>query len=64
MPKSPQSIHGLSPESRASERTRAGSAARVRSDDLLRGRTELIIEHQGRDYRLRITQNGKLILTA
>jgi hemin uptake protein HemP len=36
----------------------------VRSEDLLGGRTELIIEHQGRDYRLRITQNGKLILTA
>ena len=25
---------------------------------------ELVIEHEGRDYRLRITQNGKLILTA
>ncbi|MET0217882.1 MAG: hemin uptake protein HemP [Burkholderiales bacterium] len=23
-----------------------------------------MIEHQGRDYRLRITQNGRLILTA
>jgi len=28
-----------------------------------RGR-ELVISHNGRDYRLRITQNGKLILTA
>jgi len=37
---------------------------RVRSDDLLRGTSELVIEHQGREYRLRITQNGKLILTA
>jgi len=36
----------------------------VRSEDLLAGRTELVIEHHGRDYRLRITQNGKLILTA
>jgi hemin uptake protein HemP len=36
----------------------------VRSEDLLGGGTELVIEHQGRDYRLRITQNGKLILTA
>ena len=25
---------------------------------------ELIIEHGGREYRLRLTQNGKLILTA
>ena len=24
---------------------------------------EIIIEHQGEDYRLRITSNGKLILT-
>jgi hemin uptake protein HemP len=24
----------------------------------------LIIEHEGREYRLRRTQNGKLILTA
>jgi hemin uptake protein HemP len=37
---------------------------RVRSEDLLRGSHELVIEHQGREYRLRITQNGKLILTA
>lgn len=37
---------------------------RVRSDQLLRGATELVIEHQGREYRLRVTQNGKLILTA
>ena len=40
------------------------SPPRVRSDELLRGRSELVIEHQGREYRLRITQNGKLILTA
>jgi hemin uptake protein HemP len=37
---------------------------RVRSEDLLKGCVELLIEHQGREYRLRITQNGKLILTA
>ncbi|HKC45138.1 MAG TPA: hemin uptake protein HemP [Burkholderiales bacterium] len=44
--------------------TVASSQPRVRSDELLRGRSELVIEHQGREYRLRITQNGKLILTA
>lgn len=44
--------------------TPAEPPRRVRSEDLLAGRTELVIEHQGRDYRLRITQNGKLILTA
>lgn len=31
---------------------------------LLDGASELIIEHAGREYRLRLTQNGKLILTA
>jgi hemin uptake protein HemP len=38
--------------------------ARVASNELLGGAVEIIIEHQGRDYRLRLTQNGKLILTA
>ncbi len=49
-----------------SEPTRpAGSGPRrVRSEDLLKGGVELLIEHQGREYRLRVTQNGKLILTA
>jgi hemin uptake protein HemP len=36
----------------------------VRSEELLNGGLELVIEHQGREYRLRVTQNGKLILTA
>lgn len=39
-------------------------ARRVSSQSLLDGSNEIIIEHQGRDYRLRLTQNGKLILTA
>ncbi len=34
------------------------------SNRLLGERGELIIEHRGREYRLRRTQNGKLILTA
>jgi hemin uptake protein HemP len=38
--------------------------ARVDSKDLLRGQRELLIVHNGREYRLRLTQNGKLILTA
>jgi hemin uptake protein HemP len=38
--------------------------AKVKSEELLRGRGELVIVHQGREYRLRVTQNGKLILTA
>jgi len=38
--------------------------ARVTSKELLGSAVEIIIEHHGRDYRLRLTQNGKLILTA
>lgn len=39
------------------------TVARVRCTDLLRGARELVIEHAGEEYRLRITSNGKLILT-
>jgi len=34
----------------------------VRSDDLFRGESELLIEHGDAIYRLRITRGGKLIL--
>lgn len=37
---------------------------RVTSDVLLGARRELLILHNGREYRLRLTQNEKLILTA
>ena len=37
---------------------------RVMSQHLLGERGEVIIEHDGREYRLRRTQSGKLILTA
>ncbi len=36
---------------------------RVLVSDILKGGREAIIEHDGQDYRLRITANGKLILT-
>jgi len=39
-------------------------AGRVVSNRLLGERGELVIEHNGREYRLRLTQSGKLILTA
>jgi len=38
--------------------------ARVSSEALLGARGELLIVHNGREYRLRLTQNRKLILTA
>ena len=36
---------------------------RMKSTDLFQGRREVIIEHDGSDYRLRMTASGKLILT-
>ena len=40
------------------------ASPRIASTDLFGGAREIVIEHGGRYYRLRITQNGKLILTA
>jgi hemin uptake protein HemP len=37
---------------------------RISSDALLGTHRELVITHNGREYHLRLTQNGKLILTA
>lgn len=37
---------------------------RISSEALLGSRKELVIVHNGREYHLRLTQNGKLILTA
>jgi len=41
-----------------------GTPKQVSSDELLGPAGELVIVHGGRQYRLRVTQNGKLILTA
>jgi len=35
---------------------------RIRSEELLQGDHEVLIEHHGEIYRLRQTRNGKLIL--
>jgi hemin uptake protein HemP len=48
-------------ESRPAPRS---SGRRIPSAELLGERGELIIVHAGREYRLRLTQSGKLILTA
>lgn len=42
----------------------ATGARRTTSEALLGPERELVIVHNGREYRLRLTQNGKLILTA
>ena len=43
--------------------TPAGRPRRLKVSELLAGEREAILEHDGQDYRLRITANGKLILT-
>lgn len=43
--------------------TQAPKAVRMRVSDLLADTREAILEHNGQEYRLRITANGKLILT-
>lgn len=35
----------------------------LRADLLFHGSQEILIDHKGETYRLRITRNGKLILT-
>ena len=39
------------------------AAVRIPSDDLFRGRREVVIIHRGTKYRLHITKADKLILT-
>jgi Hemin uptake protein len=55
------------PLSRLSLRPHATDAAplvrRVSSQSLLDGERELVIQHQGSEYHLRLTRNDKLILT-
>jgi hemin uptake protein HemP len=48
----------------AAEARRAGETRRIPSSDLLGEASALVIVHNGREYLLRVTQNGKLILTA
>lgn len=42
----------------------ANRVQRIRSEDLFRQMREVEIDHEGRIYRLRLTQLNKLILTA
>ena len=54
--------HRPTEERRSAEQTL--SPRRIASAMLLGTRKQLIIEHNGREYRLQATRNGKLILTA
>jgi len=50
--------------SETKERVEAGAADRkvLRSEELLGNAREITIRHNGQDYRLQVTRNGKLIL--
>lgn len=46
------------------ESTQVVPPRRLVVEDLLQGQREVVLIHGAREYRLRITANGKLILTA
>ena len=54
-----------SPPAEAANRDggRAATVGTICSEDLFRGLTEVRLLHRGEEYRLRITRQGKLILT-
>lgn len=41
----------------------AGGVSVLQSSELFRGRSEIVIQHEGQEYRLRITRQNKMILT-
>ena len=61
----PDMISQQDPESTPPvERSPGGTRLkRIKVSELLGGAREVILEHDSQDYRLRITANGKLILT-
>ncbi len=50
-------------EPAAAREATSGSAVRIVSTELFRGRREIVIVHRGQEYRLHITKADKLILT-
>ncbi len=53
-----------SPETKTAPATPAvASMPALASETLFAGRKEVVIRHDGHDYRLRITRQNKLILT-
>jgi hemin uptake protein HemP len=50
-------------KTRTKQPDKSRSIPRISSEDLLKGQSRLIIEHQGSEYILNITRQGKLILT-
>lgn len=57
----PENVRRL--RSEAPPEAPSGGVRRVPSRRLLGGGRELVIEHHGNEYHLRLTRNDKLILT-
>lgn len=54
----------VAPPSGSASASDRGAVRRIDVRELLGDRRELLIIHGAREYRLRLTSNGKLILTA
>jgi hemin uptake protein HemP len=59
-----EKLHTLQQPRTRLDRQAASAPVRISSGALLGPKGEVVILHGGREYRLRVTQNGKLILTA
>ena len=61
----PESRINLAPQAPASaaKSTAAARKPRIESQRLFQGNSEIVIVHHQEEYSLRITKNGKLILT-
>ena len=53
----------FTPKGTATSTMSAGKKPRIESTELFDGNSEIVIVHQKEEYSLRITRNGKLILT-
>ena len=52
----------MTPEEREPAKPEPPPRRTIRSEDLLAGAREIAIVHNGEEYRLQVTRNGKLIL--
>ena len=57
--KNSKPLREMAPPARCDDKLQRWSSAA-----LLQGQRQIVIEHAGREYRLRLTAQGKLILTA
>lgn len=63
MPPESNPSPNVMPKLAQSEQPCMRSPTRITAAQLFQGKQEILIEHQGETYQLRITRNDKLILT-